>query len=97
MNNEELMYIGALIVMTFILLGLAGFMYDRITKEIPEEDEDMSIRAPNKKLTAVFNAPFKYLIQNLKDRNPKAIIPFTLYILDLIYIIFLASRLLSLQ
>lgn len=79
--------------MSFILLGLAAFMYDRITKEIPKEDEDMSFRAPNRKLSAVMNAPFKYLIQNLKERHFISILPFSLYILDIVYIVLLWVKL----
>ena len=85
MNSEAFVYFMALISMSFVLLGLAAFMYDRITKEIPEEDEDMSFRAPNRKLSAVMNAPFKYLIQNLKERHFISILPFSLYILNLVY------------
>jgi len=97
MQNESLVYIIAIITSAFILLGLAGFMYDRITKGIPKEDEDMSLRAPNRKITAVFNAPFKYIHSNLKEKNYAALIPFTLYLLNEIYIILLLIKLTKLQ
>lgn len=97
MNSEAFVYFMALITMSFILLGLAAFMYDRITKEIPKEDEDMSIHAPNRKLSAVMNAPFKYLIQNLKERHFISILPFSLYILDIVYIVLLGIKFFQLQ
>lgn len=92
MNSEAFLYFMALISVLFVLLGLAAFMYDRITKEIPEEDKDMSYRAPNRKLSAVMNAPFKYLIQNLKECHFISILPFSLYILNLVYMVLLGIK-----
>ena len=92
MNSEAFVYFMALITMSFVLLGLAAFMYDRITKEIPKEDEDMSFRAPNRKLSAVMNDPFKYLIQNLKERHFISILPFSLYILNMVYEVLLGIK-----
>lgn len=85
MNNEFVFYIAAVITIGFILLGLAAFMYDRITKEIPPEDKDSNYMAAQKKLAAVFNAPFEYIRQNLKEKKFKALIPFSAYIFFWIY------------
>ncbi|MCQ2591075.1 MAG: hypothetical protein MJ179_11675 [Treponema sp.] len=93
MTNEQIIYFTILIFFGFILLGLAGFMYDRITSDIPKEDESIDIRAPNRKLSSVFNAPFVYIYQNLKEKNFKALFPFSVYIFVLIYIIILIKNL----
>lgn len=97
MNSESLVYIIAAIAVGFILLGMAAFMYDKVTKEIPPEDKDMSYLAAQRKLTSVFNAPLKYLIENLKKHEYLSLIPFSLYIMFLIYEIILITQVIKLQ
>lgn len=81
MSEEGSIYMVGSFVLGFIAFGIMAYMYDFVNKnKIPEEDEDTDIFSGNRKLRAVFLAPFKYLYLNFKNKNYFAIIPFIIMV-----------------
>lgn len=81
MDYDSAIYMGIYFLLGIILLGFLGYMYDHLDKSKKVDDTKNDLLSVQKQSTDFFyGGPIKYIYNGIKNKDPKAIIIFILFI-----------------
>ena len=81
MDFDSTIYMGIYFLLGIILLGFWGYMYDHLDKSKKVDDTKNDLLSVQKQSTDFFyGGPIKYIYKGIKNKDPKAIIIFILFI-----------------
>ena len=81
MDFNSAIYMGIYFLLGIILLGFWEYMYDHLDKSKKVDDTKNDLLSVQKQSTDFFyGGPIKYIYNGIKNKDPKAIIIFILFI-----------------